>query len=186
MRETRRQWSMSTFAMFLSLLITLAIPPNLPAQTFVELDADGVLGNGPDVIGGSPADTVRVDVYLHHPEFFCSAQVVLCASCAVVDTVLYRIGWTPLPPEISGDCLTLGAAGFSFCEPLIEPPVHYATVWYVIQECECLVAVDELESNWTDISFNSGNFQGSVPISLCAGPTQTEGSSWGSLKQLFR
>jgi len=186
MRVTWREWPMSTIASLLPLLITLATPAILPAQTFVELDSDGVLGNGPDVIGGSPADTVRVDVYLHHPEVFCAAQVVLCASCAVVDSVKYRVNWSALPPEISGDCLTLSAASLTLCEPLIEPPIHYATVWYEIQECDCPATIDEVESNWLDISFTTGLFSGSVPITLCAGATPTEGSSWGSLKQLFR
>ena len=159
----------------LSLLVLLTIPASVSGQTFVELDSDGQLGNGPDVMGGVPSDAVRVDVYLHHTTFFCSVNVVLCAPCAVVDSVKYWTIWTNSPPVIADSCLTLVSTGFAFCEPLISPPTQYASVWYVIQKCMCQVTVEEDQSSWFDNQFNSGSFAGSVPIGLCDGIAATEG-----------
>jgi len=165
--------------------------PCVHGETYVELDVDGILGNGPDTVAAGVGDTVRVEVYVHHnvPQGrLCHVWVPLCAEQVVPDSIEF---WTE--PWVNytapaDTCLGLyGSDVPNFCDNQIDSPVHLASAWYVVGGCPGTVRVDDLDSYWIDSDFNAGAFSGSIPVWLCAGtPTGTSESSWGSIKVLFR
>ncbi len=172
---------------FAVIILVLLCGPGLSAQTYVELDIDGVLGNGPDDAMAVAGDTVRVDVYLHHDEFFCAVTVVMCHTAADCLGATYHANWPSFPPVITDSCVTLSSSGAgTFCEPLLTPPVYYASAWYVVEACPAVVEVRDNQSFWVDIVFADGNFAGSVPAWPCVETTGTEGGSWGEIKRLFQ
>lgn len=171
----------------LSGLLVLLLSQLSAAEPYVELDLDGVLGNGPDVGTALPDDTVEVAVWLHHDMRFCGAVVTLVSECAHADSVkLGDYDGYYNPPAIGPDTTTIAWYGFSFCEPLIEPPVYFASIFYVADECPCSVNLSEENSWWMDIQFNSGVFTDTPAAVLCDGSIGTEPVTWGTIKKLFR
>jgi hypothetical protein len=165
--------------------------PCASGQTYVELDGDGILGNGPDIVGGAVGDTVLIDVYLHHNVTqgrLCYAWVPLCANQAVsLSTEFWTGPWVNYAVPMD-TCLGLyGSDVPNFCDNQIDSPVRFASVKYVIEGCPGSVHVEDSDSEWIDSVFDAGVFSGSIPVWLCAEtPTETSESSWGSIKELFR
>lgn len=157
-------------------------------QTYVELDGDGILGNGPDVVFAAPGDTIRVDVYLHHTGdgVLCYVEIPLCTACAAADSLHFWTLWASW--SVPGDsCLQLvGSDVGSLCDTAVDMPIFFASAWYIAEECPCEVLVDDAESYWHDGAMGEGTFSGSVPIWLCGEQTATEEGSWGAVKELFR
>ena len=91
-------------------LVFLGLIASSPlAQPYsVELDFDGTLGNGPDMVNAQPGDTLAVDVWCTgtgNP--FVGIHITLCANPEILafDTLEYGFDscWIMLPPEYLGD-----------------------------------------------------------------------------------
>jgi len=166
--------------------------PCVSGQTYVELDADGILGNGPDSVWATVGDTVRIEVYVQYDfemigGLLCYVRVSLCGDCAVLDSIRFWPGWGCSLVPADSCILLIGNDMVNFCDTHIFPPVHFTSIYYVVHGCPCWVQVDESDSYWIDSGGDYGVFSGSVPIHLCVGsPTGTAESSWGSVKALFR
>ncbi|MBN1827245.1 MAG: hypothetical protein JW958_13385 [Candidatus Eisenbacteria bacterium] len=173
------------------LVIGLLIAAPIFAQTAViELDIDGVSGNGPDLWMPSIGDSVDVDVLLYGdppPDDVCSffisvfaAGDVECARC------VYRTppGWRTTTPR-NGDGLLLQGMDPTFTSPLQMPAV-IATLTLRASVVASGSGLHIDESSWFATATGNRIYPavdgGAIEIEALA----AEKSSWSDLKRAYR
>jgi hypothetical protein len=164
----------------------------------VEVDLNGVLGDGPDLINVPVSTVVPVDVWITGDGpcwwvvglFLCNAELNL----GYQSTAYFNPGggWAfiaPLPPDANG-CITLQGQNFSFDVPMCAP-WKLATVQYhaaVDHTVAHLVAGPQSGVLTTGFVTSSFSNNGAVLATIEIGtpPQGTEETNWGAVKSLFR
>ncbi len=177
-----------------AVLVSALFPGFAAAQLSVELDLDGVVGNGPDVNCADVSDYINVDIWITGtPLSLLSASVSICNNDGSLEFQGYQdaIGspWTITPPQF-GPCLVIQATDFTFSAPKTVPFL-YGTATYHAAADGTLgeLTVDDNNSGW--FSANGGGtgfFTNNIGVLFLIGgcDTATEESSWGAVKGLFR
>jgi len=180
----------------IALLVIILSGGALEAQLYeLELDLDGVLGNGPDTAWVSQGECFDVDVWATGEG---RGLYLVQATVCNVDEALDWCGWEvgPIAEEcmlidtlttVSGPCVTvLGNGGFLFCAT--SPPFLFATMTYMAAGDEVLASmtIDLGNSIWIDDAYTIGSFVDGISAFVQIGTTAVVESSWGSIKNLFR
>ncbi|MFH1276820.1 MAG: hypothetical protein ABIK65_00345 [Candidatus Eisenbacteria bacterium] len=175
-----------------SVLLVMCLAPSLPAEEYsVELDLDGVIGNGPDIESALVSDLVYVDVWVFGPGPLFAVGLTICNLDGALEyegaAGNLPPGWimTPLLPP--GICFDIGAIDISFTSPVALPWLFFTVTYHAaVDDAYGHIIVDLEQSGWMDSGFQSGVFSDFVGAGVRIGATSTDRSSWGSVKSLFR
>ncbi len=176
-------------------ILALSIATILPstavsAQYSIEMDGDGILGNGPDYVAAAPSSTVPIDVYVTG-----QASAVYSANFTIHwigpgswIPYAHATGWTTSPDQGTWWPL-IQATDFTFTG--LVPPFLHGTARFTYDGPVNLVTVSIIAPNgWFDSSYTSGVFTNNTGITFGIGiddpPTATEESSWSDIKEMFR
>jgi len=162
----------------------------------VELDLDGVTGNGPDTILVAPKDSVVVDVWVvwegeaqHAGWDGFQIFIVDNGHLDFVDAeLLMPSHWVPGTISESGDTVWISAFDFIFSGSP-DPPQQVFIVLYQasLESGIASLGVDLEWSNWSATWGPLVAFTGYVGATVVIDePTSTEQTSWGGVKRLFR
>ncbi len=159
----------------------------------VELDLDGVVGNGPDVIAANMSDYISVDVWIiGDPTSVSYVGVTFCNLDGSLEFQGYSdaigSGWTITPPQVTGSCVLVQATDFSFSAPKIAPFLHGTATYHAAVDASIDdLTIDARQSGWFT-AFGPYLFSDNVgAVVIVSGePAATEESSWGGVKGLFR
>ncbi len=99
------------------------------AQPSVELDLDGVTGNGPDMYCVEVSNYISVDIWITGaPISLFSAHVSICNLDGALEFQGFQdaIGapWTITPPQINGSCALFQATDLTFSAPKALPLLY--------------------------------------------------------------
>jgi hypothetical protein len=172
----------------------LAFAAAAHAQFTVELDLNGVQGDGPDLIEAMVSDYVTGDVWVYGPDALFSFGVILCNYDGSLEFqgFVYNTpaGWTNTPPNVGPDgCVTIQATDFNFATPMVLPAMVGTVTFHAAVD----MSIDDItfgDCGYFTVAFlsgvmdNSGTLAGTVLIGDQG--TSTEESSWGAVKGLFR
>ncbi|MBM3320383.1 MAG: hypothetical protein FJY73_06875 [Candidatus Eisenbacteria bacterium] len=190
--KSQRNWTASF------LVASLLAAPLVLARTnaAIELDLDGVLGNGPDTIEAFIGEDVRLDLWwvgdLPSPRIMVAASTVCSPGDALVYVATeYHLPayWESYPPDFpSPGCVSLATYTINWFG-CIEWPFCHATITFraaaegSIAELASDVAGSVLMTctSWT---YYYAAWPSKAYVRI--GSTETESSSWGSLKRLFK
>lgn len=159
---------------------------------YLELDADGVLGDGPEHRQYALGDTVAVDCWMMGAATVRAWGVTVCPLTPALRFLdaTYNLpeDWSGSPPSPYIGCTTLAGSRHSDGVPLTLP--HRAgTYRYLVVEDDVYTGleVDPSNSAWLDENGStSGSFLGAGGLKVRVGRPITKPSSWGSTKALFR
>ena len=178
-------------ALFVAVLGIFLLTVVAFAEQIVELDLDGVLGNGPDTIDVAVGAEVDVDVWLLGGNPLFSFDLVLCNPGGTVEYqgTEYHAppAWTVYPPEFSQiDCVRILGVDWSY-EPFGQP-AHTATItyWTTTEDAFAVIEVDSENSEVIYADLSLAPIDSTVRAHIRIGPTATECPTWGSIKKLFR
>jgi len=174
----------------IALVAVLLVASGTAAEQIVELDLDGILGNGPDTVAVLVGDDVPVDIWFIGDNGLLGWTAVICNPDGALEfqEVVYHTPdyWVQEPPSFPlPGCVELYSSGGIEWEP---QPLHGATITYhaaVDQAIGELVVNIEM-SFYLDTYLNYGPPDGSVPAFIRIGPTAADRPTWGSVKRLFR
>ncbi|MFH1278387.1 MAG: hypothetical protein ABIK65_08410 [Candidatus Eisenbacteria bacterium] len=164
------------------------------AQYTVELDLNGVQGDGPDFIEVMVSDYVTGDLWIYGPNMLFSWGCIVCNFDGSLEFqgFVYSTpaGWTNAAVQVGADgCITVQATDFSFTAPMPLPWLVGTFTFHAAVD----QSIDDItfgDAGWLDINFISGvmdnanTLAGTVKIGDI--PQSTEESSWGAVKGLFR
>ena len=187
---------------FLVLLLSGILTSLISAEPIsLELDFDGILGNGPDMVNAQPGDTLAVDVWFSGTwNLLLDIQIGLCTN----PTVLYLSGfgyadvspYSCSQPDDKGDgCWTMRAIYFSTIS--LSSPCWYGRAYYAVaSDNSCSwITIDPALSYYTDLvgpTGTTGLFENNTPAGVLVNTaedcftTGTQESNWGEIKTLFR
>jgi len=183
----------------LTLILGTLLASTIAAQPYsVELDLDGTLGNGPDVINAQPGDTLAVNVWCTGEGYeLVGFGIALCSDPNILGYSAFQVGlggcWSySLPVDLGDGCRQ--ASVLNGCFEDEPPPLFFGTAYYAVttdNTCDW-VQVDSMNSGWLNSEFVSGSFQSNVPAAVLVNTTEdclstaTETTHWGAVKTLFR
>ena len=180
-----------------ALAIGLLLAPTAGAQPFyIELDFDGILGNGPDVVSAQPGDTLVVDVWcLGASNAIIAINIYLCTNPDKLSLVQFQntTGWNATAPIDQGNgCWKMSAVDFSMAN--IAPPFLYGRASYrIVSDNMCgWIDIDPTLSDWCVLDFYVGPFENNIHAGVLVNTTEdcfttgTQDSNWGEIKTLFR
>lgn len=184
------------------LLVVIIFALIVPAGTamadscFVELDVDGIIGNGPDILEGLAADTLKVDVWFLGQLAYelQGADVVLCDNEAGPGPVTYRYAWCRLGwpflgygYELPDGCAELQFDNHGHPSEGTDLPALVGSFVFDVSEVtsDTRISVDESRSTY-DGYFGTESFDGSSGIVIRFPSTSADLSTWGTVKALFR
>ncbi len=158
------------------------------AQYSIELDGDGVLGNGPDYVFALAANAVSVDAYVtgQASQVYSANFTLRHLGPGTWNSYTHATGWTTTPDQNQGgnDWL-VQATDFGFLG--LVPPFLHGTAHYTFDGPFGIVAVSiEQPNGWFDSSFTTGPFGNNTGLIFGHIVFSTEESSWGAVKELFR
>ena len=168
----------------------LAFATAASAQYTVELDLNGVVGDGPDVVEAEVSDYIDVDVWMHGPAMVLSMGADICNYDGSLEFQGYTSnspsGWTDntvtanYPP-----CLTVQMTDFGFMAPVPLPYMMGTLTFHaaVDHSTDDLVVIS---GGWFSEGFGSGACDVLIGGTVIIGGSATEESSWGAVKGLFR
>jgi len=178
-------------AFFLAVLGIAFLTSSAFAEQIVELDLDGVLGNGPDTIEVAVGAEVDVEVWLLGGIALFSFDLTICNPGP---TLIYQgmeyhapAGWTVYPPEFPQvGCVRI--VGVDFATIPFAQPAHAATITYlaVVEGVLAEIEVDTVSSWVTDFYLQPVPIDSTVIARIRIGPTAADRPTWGSVKQMFR
>ncbi len=164
---------------------------------FVELDIDGIVGNGPDCDTFHVGELIDVDIWFRGERLLIGGAVRLCYSSNPSGPSLTNFGFqfnvpsswgTDVQPP-SGSCFAnqySATSGF----PLFPIALDWkwgTNAYLAIGNSTCIFTVDPPASGWADTLGVSGLFDSVVTAKVVViGATATESASWSDLKSLFR
>lgn len=161
------------------------------AAPVVEIDLNGVVGDGGDRETVRVGDTITADLWFVGGEPLVGWGITLCGPEGVMEFVKAEYGtpeaWSNETPVPRGPgCVYFGSANRTFV-PLV-PPFRAVTVTYRAAAPAPLadLVVDEERSGWIARSFATGNVGGSVDATLVISPPPVPSPTWGKVKRLFR
>ena len=171
----------------------LAFAAAAHAQFTVELDLNGVQGDGPDFVNAVVSDYITGDLWVYGPEGLFSFGVILCNYDGSLEFQGFEYitpdGWTETAPSVGPDgCVTLQATDFNFANCMALPAM-IGTVTFHAAVDESIDDITFGDCGYFTCSFlsgvmdNSGTLAGTVQIGTIV---STEESSWGAVKGLFR
>ncbi len=173
---------------FVAAAVVMLFATMASAQFSVELDLDGVLGNGPDFIEVEVSEYVAVDIWVHGPAALLSYGMTICnydGSLEYQGCAYYvPTGWTPIDP-IPGVCFDVQATDFTFSNPMALPAL-VATVTFHAAVDQSIDDIIIMQGGYLSAGFLSGLFEGNVGATVKIGSIATEEASWGAVKGLFR
>jgi hypothetical protein len=163
---------------------------------FVELDLDGVLGNGPDVVSAEVSDYIDVNVWITGtgPMLF-STNFTICNMDGSLEfqgftSVDIPGGWTQVDPtDVGNGCWLMQAIDLSGGAPLAVPFLHGVVTYHAAVDHtfdDLTIDLDPLASGWFNTAFGSGGFEDFVGAGVQIGTAATEETNWGAVKGLFR
>ncbi len=161
-------------------------------QSSVELDLDGVVGNGPDNVFVSVSDYIDVDVWLTgdpHPLVVVSIGICNVDGSLEFQGFQYAFGlpWTVYPPEIDGSCAWIWAFDPSFMSGTMTPILFGTATYHAAVDGSLDDLTISSDSAWLGFYGYTYFFTDNVGASIqIGGVTSAEESSWGGVKSLFR
>jgi len=180
------------------LLLSLGVMWNPAlAEQIVELDLDGVMGNGPDTVEVEAGDLLSVDVWFRGEPALLAWWVTIChpdgglVLCDYEDYIPDSWTLTPLHAPFP-DCDAAGATNFNFDCLVMWQPTRVLTIVYQAGSAggPTSLVVDELESGWLDPCVSDqldwATVDDVIGATVLVGTTDTESPNWGSVKKLFR
>ncbi|MFH1279619.1 MAG: hypothetical protein ABIK65_14725 [Candidatus Eisenbacteria bacterium] len=182
---------MTTFRILFCLAWLAVWPATSAAQWFVELDLDGTVGNGPDIVDVEVNDYVDGDLWLYGPAGVYSFGFIICSFDGALEdegfTYYIPEVWTFAPVIWNPGCYTVQATDFTFSEP-IALPAMLATIHYQAAVDQTIANIVLQAGGYFDTTFGSGSVDnvGDTLATVRIGVTSTEKSSWGAVKGLFR
>lgn len=161
------------------------------ADQWLELDLDGVLGNGPDTLEVGLGDVVEVDVWLSGGRTLMGFDLIVCNHDAVLDfqSAEYHTPgtWGDEPALETGEgCV--GVATWAYAAEFLDQPVMPVTLAYWAVQDKAVAFLDvEAESSmvWYE-DYSSSYITNGVGAYVRVGSVATSSSTWGMVKQLFR
>lgn len=180
--------------------VLLLVPAVILAQPYyIELDLDGVLGNGPDVMSATVSDYITVDVWIMGTGLpLVSSNFTICNLDGSLEYQGYASNidppWTITPPQISDNCALHQATDFTFSDPKPVPFLQGTVTWHAAVDqsiAEIGIDLDPAMSGWFNTAFcskfkTSCMFETSINCTVVIGATNTETTSWSEVKGLFR
>ncbi len=177
---------------FLALSTTIILfSTGAGAQYSIEMDGDGILGNGPDFVTTAPGDTVFIDFYVagQASAVYSANFTIKWSGPAWWNGYTHATDWTtpgvtdmPQWPLIQATDYTLTG--------LIPPFLHGTARYTYIGPVNDVTVSIITPNGWFDSSYTSGVFTNNTGLTFGIGiedpPTSTEESSWSDVKQLFR
>lgn len=175
------------------IVITLLAPIVGAASTSIEVDLDGVLGNGPDNISAAISDYIVAELWLVGIEDAVSgAGVTVCNLDGALEfqgaTYEVPLSWTLWPPDFSlPGCVKLVAVDYG-AAPINVFPALFSTITYHAAQDNAIaeISIDLQNSDFATIGFEVFDFDGYSGGTINIGTTPTGDSHWGEIKNLFR
>lgn len=177
---------------------SIAVMGTAVATEMVELDLDGVLGNGPDTLAVAAGDFVPVNVWFVGDGSLLAFDMYICnpeGAMVFLELAYLTPGtWTNEDPEEApGGCVKFFSLDMGF-DGMGQPAgVATATYWAAADNAIAEVAVGdgtEFLALLPGGGIASGAIDGSVSAFVRIGdpgsPTGTRETTWSSVKGLFR
>ena len=173
------------------LILTLFLWPVASfGENLIEVDLDGVFGNGPDTLTVSQGTPVTITIWFSGDDVVLISFAV--APCGLDSVNIAQVEhlitwWFENNPIIADGCVYLEAAAANFL--FLSLPSAVAEITYVANLDPGLypIEIDPLQSHWYDTSFNEVTIDSFIPgYLLVTEATGTSEGSWGDVKNLFR
>ena len=174
------------------LILTLFLLPTLSfSENLIEVDLDGVFGNGPDTLAVPQGTPVTITIWFDGDgDLWLIAFAV--APCGLDSVNIAQVEhlitwWVENNPIIADGCVFFEAATIDIS--YLSLPSAVAEITYVANLDPGLypIEIDPLQSYWYDISLNEVTIDSFIPgYLLVTEATNTSVGSWGDVKNLFR
>ncbi len=158
----------------------------------VELDLDGTLGNGPDIVSATVSDYIAIDIWIHGGVDLFYARIEVCNFDGSLEGLGIIVnpppGWEVSPVDTPGPmCLVKTISDFTFAVPMTLP-WRFGTITYhaAVDHAFGEITVLLMNSSWINVNFESGLFDMAIGCGIQIGTSAAEPSSWGGVKGLFR
>ena len=174
----------------IALLLLLPVPSF--SENLIEIDLDGVLGNGPDTLTVSQGTPVTITIWFDGDGdlWLIAFAVAPCGlnseNVALAEHLVTQ--WFVNNPLIADGCIFFEAATIDLMG--ISLPSAVAVITYVSNLDPGLypIEIDPLQSYWYDnYSLSEVTIDSFIPgYLLVTEATSTSEDSWGDVKRLFR
>ncbi|MBM3321536.1 MAG: hypothetical protein FJY73_12760 [Candidatus Eisenbacteria bacterium] len=182
------------------LLVVIAGGATRAQPYWLEVDLDGVPGNGPDTVAATVGESLFVDLWVmgHTQGEEWQGLLLVYATLCNEDGWLQFVEWTLGPvaypcmqyytETVSGGACT-GMMGTGYVIGCATPaPFLFSRVTYDLIGGETFadLEVDLGNSYWIDYAYDAGDFVAGINGVIRIDATATEGMTWGRVKRLFR
>ena len=161
-------------------------------ENSIEIDLDGVLGNGPDTLLAAVGDTVEADIWIVPApppgRFLILFVIPVCEQGGglTFESGTVQVDWDTVFVATAESCASFGGYDLSF-DILDTPPFLAASSRYVVTGASSShLSVDLENSEWDDDDFDIRQFDSFVGAVVQVNTTATTSVRWGQLKELFR
>lgn len=160
----------------------------------IELDLDGILGNGPDTLSATVGDYIDVDVWIFgEGEDLIGADFSICNANGSLEFQSFVpvdvASWSNWMGNTGPGCRKIQAGTFSGVPVLTVPFLHGVVTYRCAVDAtisSIAIDLDPLASDWFTSSLARGPFDSFVGASVIVGATAIEENDWGAIKTLFR
>ena len=165
----------------------------LPALSFgenlIEVDLDGVFGNGPDTLTVPQGTPVTITIWFDGDVLLLAFAVAACGldSANVALAEHLSTWWINNIPLNANGCVLFVASTIDIL--YLPLPSAVAEITYVanLDPGVYPIEIDPLQSYWYDNSLNEVTIDSFIPgYLLVTEATSTSVGSWGDVKNLFR
>ena len=180
----------------LVLLLSGLLTSLISAEPYnIELDFDGILGNGPDVVSAQPGDTLAVDVWcMGTGSPIWDINLYLCTKPDQLSFAKFQNATAmSMPPPIDQGDGCWNVIGVDYASGFVPPFLYGIASYTVASDNMCdWIDVDPALSFWSNLNFTVGLFENNTPAGVLVNTaedcftTGTRESHWGEIKTLFR